>query len=818
MKSEQKVLLSLQKCLKRINSFLDKRLTGERLSPLPFLCLRTVLTSSLIFFSVFLGFIYVLFFWPLPEPLFDDPYCTVIKDREGRIIQTMIADDMQWRFPEPEALPDKYVQALVRYEDKRFFLHGGVDSLAILRALRLNTTSGAIISGGSTISMQLARIANGNKERTILQKLKEAWMAIRIERRYSKEEILRLYAGHAPFGGNIVGIEAAAWRYFARPLMDLSWAEAAFLAVLPQNPVLFSSPNGKKLIKEKRDFLLTRLWEEGKIDSDFLNLSYQEEIPDQLYDFPTLAPHLLLRALNNGYKGKIITSTIDSELQQQVKRIVDQYYNELMHNGIHNAAALVADIKTGEILAYIGNTPEPDSEHGGSVDCISAQRSPGSTLKPFLYAMTLTSGELLPEQLLPDIPISFGGFSPKNFHRTYYGAVKANQALVESLNIPFSILTARYGYRRFYSMLDRLGLRLPYPADHYGLSIILGGIETDLWHLSQLYAGLGRAAIGGYEEPFFSHTYIQGKNPVTLGEQTKNIINRQAAVITLNTLKDLPRPGVEASWDIFARRKKIAWKTGTSWGQRDAWAIGLTPNYIVAVWTGNATGEGNPALLGVKKAAPLLLNIFRSLPFSDDWFDIAKEELYPVEVCKESGMRAGPDCPDKETQWLPPAAAESELCKYHKILHLDADGKYQVDSLNYPVSLMQHKPWFILPPLQAYYYKKAGNPYQDPPPVKGQQYSPVEIGYPTQNAVLYIPIDLGGKREQVIAEAACQTDSPLYWHIDDTYLGTTVKNHTLPIAPSAGRHRLYVMDNQGNTASVEFIVKETLAQQKTKQN
>ncbi|MEM5947000.1 penicillin-binding protein 1C [Spirochaetia bacterium 38H-sp] len=814
MKSGQKVRHSLQKYLKQINKLLDTQIAGENISPLPFLYLRTIITSLSLFLSVFFLIIYTLFYWPLPDKLFDDPYCTVIKDRNNRIIQTMIADDMQWRFPAPDKLPQKYIEALIRYEDKRFYLHGGIDSVAILRAIKLNTSKGAIISGGSTITMQLARLARKGQARTIIEKIIEAWMAIRIERKYSKEEILRLYASHAPFGGNIVGIEAAAWRYFARQLNDLSWAESAFLAVLPQDPALFFQPHGKEEIRKKRDFLLTRLWVEGKIDKDFLNLSYQEEIPDKLYDFPTLAPHLLVRAIEDGQRGKIIKSTIEASLQTEVKRIVDQYYTELMHNNVHNAAALVVDLATGEVLAYIGNTPEKDPDYGGKVDCISAKRSPGSTLKPFLYAMALTSGEILPTQLLPDIPISFGGFSPRNFHRTYYGIVGADKALTESLNIPFSILTARYGYRRFYSMLQRLGLRLPFPPDHYGLSIILGGVDISLWELSQLYAGLGRSARGEYDEPFFSHTYIMDKKPAVLGEATKNIIDKPSAVITLNTLKDLARPGIEASWDIFARRKKIAWKTGTSWGQRDAWAIGLTPHYLVAVWVGNATGEGNPVLLGAKKAAPLLFNIFRSLPFEDDWFTIEKEELYPVEICTESGMRAGSDCPTTKISWLPPAAAESELCKYHKLLHLDAEGKHQVDSSTYPVSLMQHKSWFILPPLQAYYYQKSGHPYQEPPPILGQQKNTVEIGYPSPGAVLYIPIDLDGKREQVVAEAACQTDSPLYWHLDGKYLGVTTREHSFLLSPPAGEHRLYIIDNKGNSASVEFTVKETIAEQK----
>ncbi|AEJ60360.1 penicillin-binding protein 1C [Spirochaeta thermophila DSM 6578] len=758
--------------------------------------------------AVLLVFLLVLI--PLPEPLFSDPYCTVLRDREGRLLHVRIADDHQWRFPPPDRLPESYVQAVLAYEDRRFFLHGGVDPLALVRAAWLNLREGRVVSGGSTITMQLARLIRKPDTRTLPDKVIEIWYALRLEWRYTKAEILRLYAAHAPFGGNIVGIEAACWRYFGHELGDLSWAEAAFLAVLPRDPADAFTPQGREEVRTRRNQLLLRLSEAGHIPPPLLQVSLAEPLPSGLHPFPSEAPHLLLRALSEGHAGESLLTTVDLSFQRKAARVVTLHHHRLAPRGIHNAAVLVVHLPSGEVRAYVGNTPEPDPEYGPEVDCVSALRSPGSTLKPFLYGLMMTEGLLLPHQLVSDVPVSYGGFSPRNFHRTYYGVVPADQALIESLNVPFTILLARYGYRIFYGMLERLGLRFPHPPEHYGLSLILGGIDLSLWDLAELYGGLGRIALGEGDRAFVRHRYLLGEEEALRARSPTQILDPAAVWYVIEAMTHLVRPENESGWEHFVEGRRVAWKTGTSWGQRDAWAVGITPEYLVAVWVGNADGRGNPHLLGARVAGPLLFDVLRELPLPDVWFERPVDRMVPVAVCATSGMRAGPHCPEVRVEMLPYASRRASLCTYHRLLHLDAEGEHQVDSSTYPVGKMRHEEWFVLPPLEAWYYKRSGHVYREPPPPLSSSRPALTLAYPSDGAVVYIPVDLDERREAMVCEAVhTREQAVLYWHLDGELVAVTRAPHQIAIAPPAGWHTLYVMDEEGFGVSARFRVEES---------
>ncbi|MDH4058655.1 MAG: penicillin-binding protein 1C, partial [Cyclobacteriaceae bacterium] len=435
------------------------------------------------------------YYFCLPPSLFKDTYSTVLEDRTGELLSASIASDEQWRFPPIDSVPEKFSKALVQYEDKRFYSHPGVDLLSLGRAIEQNWKARKIISGGSTLSMQVIRLSRKGKPRTYFEKIIEIILATRLELQYSKEEILSLYASHAPFGGNVVGLDAACWRYFGRNCHQLSWAEAALLAVLPNAPSLMHPGKNRNQLHLKRDAHLDQLRKEGVIDESTCELSKAEGIPKEPVALPRFARHLMQRIARDGLSQTRVVSTIDLNLQEHVERIVQEQHYQLKGNQIYNAAAIVVEVKTGNVVAYVGNTQrKSEGYHGEEVDIIASPRSTGSILKPFLFAAMLDEGKILPQTLLPDVPTFINGFSPQNFSHEYDGAVPAGSALIRSLNIPAVHLLREYRYEKLHALLKELGMTtLNQLPDHYGLSLILGGAEGNLWDITGMYASMARA-------------------------------------------------------------------------------------------------------------------------------------------------------------------------------------------------------------------------------------------------------------------------------------------------------------------------------------
>jgi len=572
---------------------------------------RTVLLPVVGMTAVIVAFLYCL-----PRPLFQQPYAYSLYSKSHRLLGARIAADGQWRFAPGKALPAKFKTALVQFEDKRFYRHIGIDPLAMLRALLVNIKNRRVVSGGSTLSMQVIRLAQNNPPRTVWEKLREAVMALRLEMRYDKSRILSLWAHHAPFGGNVIGIDAAAWRYFGRDIDQLSWAESCLLAVLPNSPALMHPGKNRRLLKAKRDRLIRRLEENGVISADAARLAVLEPLPERPRELPRLAPHLLDTLIARHPRQYRIVSSIDDGLQQGAMDTVRFYSRQLGEQGIHNAAALVVDNRTFKVLAYVGNSQNENREdHGYAVDIIQRPRSTGSLLKPFLYAAMLQHGDILPTTLVPDVPTHYAGYTPKNYDRHYRGAVPAREALARSLNIPAVRMLERFGVERFYDLLQHMGMGTLYRAPrHYGLALILGGAEGSLWDLTTMYANLAyisKNRLQVNEKPYRILTQVAGQ-PVQ--SEHRNSIGAASAWLTLNALVEVSRPGLEKRWRQFAGSRKIAWKTGTSFGMRDGWAIGSTSRYTVGVWVGNASGEGRPHLTGLYTAAPIMFELFNRLP------------------------------------------------------------------------------------------------------------------------------------------------------------------------------------------------------------
>ncbi len=760
--------------------------------------------------SLCLVFLSFVLFVPVVE--FSDPLGTAILDRTGRLLGAVTASDEQWRFGAPEEIPEKFRFALLEFEDHRFDHHPGVDPLALTRAAWQDLKAGAIVSGGSTITMQVVRLSRHGRPRTIREKAVECMLALRLELSRSKEEILGLYAGYAPFGGNTVGLEAAAWRYFARSAQDLSWAEAATLAVLPNAPALIHPGRRPDKLLLRRNALLQRLHQRGLLDAMALELAQAEPLPPPPRPMPRLAPHLLDRARREFPEGGITRTSLDLEIQRRLTQILDRHHRVLKGNHIDHLAALVARTGSGEVLAYVGNVGEPGRE-GAQVDVINAPRSSGSILKPFLFAAMLSDGEILPDELVADIPTRIAGFAPRNFDQRFSGAVPTSVALSRSLNVPAVRMLRSHGIGRFAGLLKTLGLGTLFrPADDYGLSLILGGAEVTLWEMTALYAGLGRTALSffdpNHKEPDFRPLSWQLE---ATEEGQPSPFDAGVAFTTLQALLEVSRPGLDSSWKTFASSRRVAWKTGTSYGFRDAWAIGVTPGYVVGVWAGNADGEGRPGLTGHSAAAPVLFSIFDSLP-SGPFFEEPELEMRDLEICAHSGLRAGRDCGKTRIATVPASSLPGRICPYCRIVHLDLGGRFRVDGGCEELSRMQHPSFFILPPAMAAEYALRHPDYRALPPWRADCRPESEEGrisclYPTQGAEIYVPLEIDGKRGRFVAEAAhADPRGTIFWHLDHHYLGRTVGEHRMQMAPEPGKHLLTLVAVDGTTLTRRFAV------------
>ena len=732
----------------------------------------------------------------IPEPLFQTQPGLLVLDSTGGVLDARVAPDDQWRFAAKAAarddltprgmtpVPERYAAALLHFEDRRFYGHLGFDLGAIARAIVQNLSSGTVVSGASTIPMQVVRLSREGRPRVLGEKLTELFMATRLESLYSKEEILRLYADNAPFGGNIVGLEAASRRYFGRAPDDLSWAEAALLAVLPNNPSQLRIDANRPALLARRDRLLHSMADAGIIDAVSRDSALLEPLPGEDYEAPRNVPGLVSHLLSAFPDEPTVQTTIDGDLQQALVQTARTHARNLLAQEVKNLAILVVDLEGNEVIAYLGNTPlEDPSILGREVDIVRAPRSTGSILKPFLYAAMLDSGEMLPTELLPDIPIRYGSYSPQNHTHEYLGAIPANQALARSLNIPFVGALADFGLPRFKQLLEELGMTtLTRAAQDYGLPLILGGGEGSLWEIVSMYAGLTRHALG-FSNPVAEMSaprlLFQGDFP----EGRPAPISRQAWYLTLKVLQEVNRPGIDSAWQRFSSGSPIAWKTGTSQGFRDAWAVGVSPRYAVGVWAGNAQGPGTAGLRGTFSAAPVLFDVFRLLGYQEDF--PRPPGLVRLGVSSDSGFLPLPGDSDLVyVDALPASERSGRISPYHE---------------------PGPRPAFVLPPAMGYYYSLWNLDYAPPP---AREASPLGILVPQAGAIFLLPRDYAGQDQPAVFEAFHRDpEEVLYWHLDDEYLGRTFGEHRISVRPSPGSHRLVIVDSLGSRAERVFSVR-----------
>ncbi len=746
---------------------------------------KIILFFTIIVFIITCG-IYVRFDAENTEKIFEDRYSVSVLDNNGKIMGVYLNKDEQWHLKSADEIPEKLKTAVMFFEDKNFYSHNGVDFFAVIRALKDNIFEGRR-TGASTITMQAVKMAQP-KERSYFNKYLEIVHAFKLEKYYKKDEILKMYLNNAPYGGNIVGYKTASYMYFRKSPKELTWSEAALLAVLPNSPGLMNVEKNREKLIEKRNFLLKKLYEKNFINERQYRISLKEPVPDKRYSFPALAPHLVRRLVNENKDKKIIKSTIDSEIQKKTEKAVKDYSEFLKLSGINNTAVLIINNKNYEVTAYAGSQDFYDFKNNGQVDGITAKRSPGSLLKPFLYAKVIDEGIAAPQSKILDVPLYFSNFSPQNANKKYYGMVEMRDALIKSLNIPFVELLKDYGEDKFFYFLkDILNFEDRNP-ERYGLSLILGTKEFTMEEIGILYSGL--ANYGNFKNLKYTEEST---------EEGRQLFTKGASYLTLTTMRELERPGVEK---FYREKNPVSWKTGTSHGRRDGWAAGVTPEWTVVVWTGNFTGEGNPNLTGVYTGGNLLFNILKFLPKTEKEF-VMPNDLEKIKVDSETGYRLKYDIPYKEI-FYPKDAKPLKVSPYYKKIFVNKNGE-ETDSRDESFNEREEK-YILVYPLEIvnYFVREnldVSNIFSEKTAEKT-----IKFIYPKNNLKIIVPKDFDGEKSLIVKIANIKNQE-LYWYVNKEYAGKS-REKERSFNFKKGKYEIAVVSESGETAKINFQVAE----------
>ncbi|GMU08370.1 penicillin-binding protein 1C [Corallococcus caeni] len=752
---------------------------------------------------------------PLPERLAAPP-SVVMAYRDGSPAYVFLAPDERWRIPAPKDRVDRaYVRALVALEDKRFFQHPGVDPLAALRALGLNLSRGRRVSGASTLTMQLVRVLEP-RPRTFTSKVIESFRAAQLEARLSKQEVLEAYLQFVPYGRNVEGVEAAALAYFGHTAQHLSPAEIATLLAVPQNPNRrFPSPENRDRLRSARDDIARRLLEsEGLVvdgvGSDAVLAEVRATpVPDVLTPFPREAPHAAawLKARRPG--ATWLATTLDAGTQRFVERTMGEAARRLERQGIHNGAVVVADRESGELRALVGNFDFFDEKHGGQIIGFATPRSPGSALKPLLYALGIDQGLVGPETLVPDIPVAYGGYQPRNFDGRFLGLVRMESALSQSLNLPFVRLLERLGVEGFLGSLRQAGVTSldPRPG-HYGLSAAVGGLELTPLELTGVYLAL---AGDGQARPLrvLEEDAAPGK--------AQALVSPGAAWLTRQALALRDRPDFPERRRLTGLPARVHWKTGTSFGNRDAWAAGSGPKHTAVVWLGNFDHASSVHLVGAENAAPLLFDILegvgpRGTALQEE--DAAPpKDLVSVEVCAYSGHLPTDACTQRKRVDAVRTAVPTTPCPYHHRVEVDVASGLAVGPGCRDGRKTESRVYLTWPSSLRRWLAEQQRQLPEPPPLApgcvagGERDTPTILSPPEGLVALLIP-GMNTEEQKIPLEAEAAHDRELTWFVDGAVLGTAKAAERLWWKPSVGTHDILVTDDRGLTARRTLVVRE----------
>lgn len=732
--------------------------------------------------------------WPAQPFAAMAPSSREVLASDGSLLRLTLARDGQYRLWQPlEGVSANMVQAMLLKEDRYFYLHPGINPVAMARAIAA-TYIGGDRQGASTLTMQLARRLYGINSRQVPGKLQQMLAALWLELRYSKHDILEAYLNLAPMGGNIEGVGAASQIYFHKAAGELSLSEALSLAVMPQSPARRARFGAD--FQDARD-RLARFWQQNypqdPRNSALLALS---AIGHDRRELPFLAPHFSRRLLRED-AATVIHSTLDPALQSLLERRLSQYIASRRHLGVTNAAALLVDSRDQSIKAWVGSADFFNADIQGQVDGVTARRSPGSTLKPFLYGLGLDQGVIHPLSILKDAPTAFGSFEPENFDHRFTGPISAHDALIKSRNLPAVWLAGQISHPNLYGFLRQAGIKGLRGESHYGLALALGGGELTMAELARLYLML---ASDGHHYPLRDRQ----RQPVSPASQA--LLSPAAAFMVRDMLKDNPRADglPRTGWTV-------AWKTGTSWGFHDAWSAGLTGPYVLVVWVGNFDATPNPAFVGVETAGPLFFAISDALqgalPATADLANPAPDTVKKVAICAASGDLPNPWCPKVVEGWYIPGVSPVKISTLHRPLWVDNLSGAAVCPPYNPAR--QHQEVFAFwPSDMAALFEQAGLPRKLPPPLPGacnqsltQSSASPMIRSPLKGVTYSLRQSRPGER--IALKADSPSDSQvLYWFAGNSLLGQSAPGKALDWRPPrAGRFELSVTDDKGRSAS-----------------
>lgn len=742
------------------------------------------------------------------------PYATLITARDGTILHAFLSRDDKWRmYTELAEITPTLREAILFKEDKYFRYHFGFNPVAMLRAAGRNILSGRRTSGASTITMQTVRLLEP-RERTYWNKTLELFRAVQLEVHFSKDEILQLYLNLIPYGSNIEGLKSASLLYFGKPPKLLSLAEITTLTIIPNRPssLRLGSKNGQ-IVQERNRWLnrfrRSKLFDEAAID-DALNEplnAYRRPAPQQ-------APHMARRLRTDNPTSPIVQSTLQPALQATAERLVQNYANRIRAYNIHNSAVLVVDNQTREIVAYVGSTDFGNTFDGGQVDGVRAIRSPGSALKPLLYGLAFDAGLITPKTKLNDVPTNFSGYEPDNYDRRFNGSVTAEFALANSLNIPAVFLLKEIGTPTLVSALQKSGFStIKKQAKELGLSMILGGCGVSLEEMTRLYVGM---ADGGEVRSLRSVVPKTSDEPATklLQENGFRILSPEASFLVTNTLSQITRPDLPNNFDNSYHLPRIAWKTGTSYGRRDAWSIGYNQRYTIGVWVGNFSGVGVAELSGANTATPLLFQLFNALDYNSPrgWFRKPAQNLSMRLICPETGDVPGEFCTKPVTDYCIMGVSRYRRCQHLKAVFTNVAGTLSYCTHCKPDSGAIRRAYPNLAPEIAAFYKSRHIPFESVPPhntacerVFGQGGTAPLITSLNDGSDYFI-----NPKQPADLELGCQTASDVqtvFWYLNDKLYRKASATESVFFRPRPGPLKISCADDKGRYSDLRVMIR-----------
>ncbi|GAB4110316.1 MAG: penicillin-binding protein 1C [Thermoflexibacter sp.] len=762
-------------------------------------------------FSVIILFFILHFSFPINTYI---PYSQIIISQEGKVLNAFLSKDDKWRVKtEIHEITPELEKAFIEKEDRYFYYHLGINPLAIMRAGFYNIIKGKKTSGASTITMQVARLLEP-KRRTYWNKIVEMFRALQLEIMFSKKEILALYLNLVPYGGNVEGIKSASLLYFNRLPNKLSLAQITTLAIIPNRPTSLALGKHNEIIERERNKWLNRFKEDKIFDLQQIEDAINEPLEAKRLEAPSLAPHFANYLHKQMLTIDIIKTTIKADIQGKVEDITYNFTRKLKGFNIHNAAVVVVENKTRNILAYLGSPDFKDSENAGQVDNARAFRSPGSTLKPLIYGIAFDEGIITPKSVIYDVPIDFSGYAPENYNRTFNGTVSVETALSHSLNVPAVKILDQVGVQNVIELLKKAQFQEIHKKDkNLGLSLALGGCGVSLLEMAGLYCAFANQ---GIFEPLNmiakdSTNSYKRKDSSLVKMRGEQLISPSATYMLTEILTKVTRPEMPSDYEHNPHIPKIAWKTGTSYGRRDAWSIGYNAKYTIAVWLGNANGVGSPELVGAAVATPLLFKLFNIIDYNSslDWFFIP-EELKTRLVCTVTGDLPSDFCESTTSDFFIPTISHTRRCEHLRYVFVSPDEKISYCSECLPTNGFKRKLFPNLSPEILAFYENNQVIFDKIPPHNPQctkllEGKPPKIVSPVEGRE-YLTID--DEPLELLLHANVDNDvKKVFWYVNGKFYQAAKPTERVFFKPNRGEVGISCSDDKGRNTDIKILVK-----------